>query len=673
MGFGGILSILALAFTAKAASVASVPVLIWDEYFRSAELERHAGLKPGQLGSEFSWSGRTPDEVKSLHGLQAAYLVVKDQAFVKIFSAHGPALPWQDPEICALTADRELNDELRRLGYDEIPDCRAKAHEAILRLTEFLRSNGIRIVNMSHGTYFERYVSRNPDLLAAKYPKVDSDVIQRFLYRNFLAIGEVAGELFELNPNVLFVAAAGNYSDDVDRDLPMKWSEENPRWYYVPTMYASLTDKYANLIAVASTSDGEKLSPGSNYGKSKVAFAVKVGDIKVPGSGSEWTTLGGTSEAAALTTRILSKYIVEVGRPVSALELKDHALKAVEPRPSMANTLISGGILNKMNPTRFVPVVEKVGRFREFLIPDEVNPKNYGCHSLTIDSRGVLWMTMPWSNNFLSFDPKTETFKAYPLPTPESRPDGITIDQNDNVWAGVYPKGGFVRLNTKTGVITEFPHPEEKPLNITHMDSKGRVWATGHRAQTLSMWDPALNRFTDWRVRMDWPLDIRVDENDDVWATALKGFQMPWGPGALVRARAGSEGLEYFPLPEREERLQAYWLAPAGDQILVTLLAAGAALFNKTTHAMDVFERADRLQVYNITRTSPSGQVVMTNSHEKFKSLDFIDPKNPNTIQSYRLPNQTGEPREAIVFDREQNLWYCQTFTNILGKLESGG
>lgn len=678
MRFGGILLLFFVFGLSFVSQASPMDVLVWDEYFPPSDLEKLNSIQPEQVGAEFSWKETTPVR-RSPHGLQAAYVIASGQPYVRIHRAYGPALPWQDPEICALTTDQELNQELKRQGYSPIPDCRAEAYEAIERMTAFIQKNHIRLVNMSHGTYFDRYVSRNPDLLAAKYPNVDIDLIQKFLYRNFMAIGDVVGQLFAKNPTVLFVAAAGNYADDVDRDLPMKWSEDNPHWYYVPTMYGSLTDKHENLIAVSSTYTGQKLSDGTNYGKTKVAFAKIVGEMKVPDGEGQWTTFGGTSEAAAQTTRIFAEILETAIRPISNLELKELAFKSVDIQESMVDKLMTGGVLNNdrlrgaVDTIRPLPVIEKVGQFKQFHIPDEYNPKNYGCHSLGIDSKGVLWMTMPWSNNFLSFDPKSEKFTVYPLPTPESRPDGVTVDQDDNVWAGVYPKGGYVRLNTKTGEIKEFPHPQEKPLNISHVDSRGRIWATGHRAHTISVLDPKIGNYEDFRVTMDWPLDLRIDENDDIWATALKGYQVPWGPGAILHIPNGQNNIEYIPLPEREERLQAYWLAPVGDRIVVTLLAAGAMVMDKLTHKMNFFARADGEQVYNIIRKMPDEKVVLTNSYEKRKSLDIVDPKNPTVIESYLLPDQSGEPREAVAFDKDQNIWYCETFTNILGQLKSGG
>ena len=654
-----------------------VPVLVWDTYFNQASPLWPKEPNQGSWGETFLFSADVADRPFKVHGLQIAYVIQKENPGVIVHKAHSPAIPGQDPEYCSLVEDNEFRTELESHGYAPLEDCRSRAHDGINALIRFIQKNQIEIVNMSHGIYFDHYVLRNPELIRKKFPAVNEEKLQKFLYKNFIAIGELVKEVFAKNPGTIFVLAAGNNDDEVDRDLFPKWYEDPQKPYPFPTLFSNFTSQFENVISLASSYDGEKIAPGSNYGKKNVFLAKKIGAFSVPDEKGNFILFGGTSAAAAETSRMLSFFLQKFGNQFSPGEIKKLLAETAKPlhdKPWRATTagLVDEAAFFQAAQSKGIsklPVEKMRAEFSQFTLPSESNPRGYGCHSLVFSPLdGNLWMTMPWANMILSFNPRTETFKNYILPTPESRPDGITVDKEGRLWFGTDPNGGLVMLDPRDEKIHEFPHPKLSTLNITSTDSRGRIWSTGHRAQTISLFDPLTKTYLDHRVRMDWPLDIQVDASGEAWATALKGYEKPWGQGALVHASGTSEGLEYFPLPKREEPLQAFWLSHAANQIGISLMRDGFILFNKENHGMQQFQRSDGSQMYNIVRTAPDGSLVFSNAHEKMKSFDFVDALRADRIRSLELPNQEGEPREALTFDGEGNLWYCQNFTNILGR-----
>ena len=48
---------------------------------------------------------------------------------------------------------------------------------------------------------------------------------------------------------------------------------------------------------------------------------------------------------------------------------------------------------------------------------------------LEVDSDGIVWFTERQGNKIGRLDPKTETFKEFPLPGPEASPYAIGIDR----------------------------------------------------------------------------------------------------------------------------------------------------------------------------------------------------------------------------------------------------
>ena len=67
----------------------------------------------------------------------------------------------------------------------------------------------------------------------------------------------------------------------------------------------------------------------------------------------------------------------------------------------------------------------KDGVLSKFYPPTKGKPQR-----LEIDADGIVWFTERRGNKIGRFDPKTETFKEFPLPGPEASPYAIGIDRD---------------------------------------------------------------------------------------------------------------------------------------------------------------------------------------------------------------------------------------------------
>jgi hypothetical protein len=199
---------------------------------------------------------------------------------------------------------------------------------------------------MSHGTYYDSYNVHNPLILHKKYKDIDYKLIQKFIYYNFMQIGELITPLIRDNPDVLFVVASGNSSGSVDREKYLPWDSSEPRQEYpIPTWFGSFAGIYDNVICVAATYDGERLTGSSNTGLS-VDFAKFVGTFSVPGD-KGWSPFTGTSSAAAETSRLMEQVMLKYGDklPITPAYLKALTRRVATPKKSMKNQVFSGGML----------------------------------------------------------------------------------------------------------------------------------------------------------------------------------------------------------------------------------------------------------------------------------------------------------------------------------------
>ena len=115
--------------------------------------------------------------------------------------------------------------------------------------------------------------------------------------------------------------------------------------------------------------------------------------------------------------------------------------------------------------------------------PDEnygnssTHPKSSGPRRITLDTQGVVWFTEWWGNQIGRFDPKTETFREYPLPDPDPTPYAIGVDRYGYVWYNSYDDDILGRLNPKTGEVVEFPFPYSgNELREIMPDAQGNMW-----------------------------------------------------------------------------------------------------------------------------------------------------------------------------------------------------
>jgi virginiamycin B lyase len=92
---------------------------------------------------------------------------------------------------------------------------------------------------------------------------------------------------------------------------------------------------------------------------------------------------------------------------------------------------------------------------------------------------GSIWYTGMAANTLGRFDPRTQTFKEFPLPA-NSGPHGLTYDQEGNVWYTANVGGYIGKLNPKNGEITQYkmPDPKAKDPHTPVFDQKGNLWFT---------------------------------------------------------------------------------------------------------------------------------------------------------------------------------------------------
>lgn len=146
--------------------------------------------------------------------------------------------------------------------------------------------------------------------------------------------------------------------------------------------------------------------------------------------------------------------------------------------------------------------------------------------SFVMDSKGDIWMSLLPTGGLAKFDRGSGRIAWWDVPVLRTRPYGITIDHDDNVWMAGYHDSGLERFDPRTGSFRHFPLTLQSPTNIRRpvVDSKGYVWAGtwGSRAMqngALYRLDPKTGLVDEYKIGIEDtnPYDVEVDGADNVW------------------------------------------------------------------------------------------------------------------------------------------------------------
>jgi streptogramin lyase len=222
------------------------------------------------------------------------------------------------------------------------------------------------------------------------------------------------------------------------------------------------------------------------------------------------------------------------------------------------------------------------GKLTEFAIPEHKPGFPTGLLGLRSDAAGNMWFGNMYQATIARFDPKTETFKFWPLEGEENfdaaqinmvSPQSAGVDgkvwAQNNGFAGIHrldvatgkletfePFKGMSgphniydvipdsknnvyftdfrqrhigRLDAKTGQIDlyEIPTPASAPRR-GWMDAQDRLWFGEYRGDRIGMFDTKKEEFKEWQIPPKWssPYDVVVDRNGDAWTGSMLSDQV---------------------------------------------------------------------------------------------------------------------------------------------------
>src|SRR5262245_50391220 len=220
----------------------------------------------------------------------------------------------------------------------------------------------------------------------------------------------------------------------------------------------------------------------------------------------------------------------------------------------------------------------KTGKVTDYQLPEFRKEQPKGTLDIELDPKGNLWIAMMYQSGLVHIDRKTKEIKGYPYPAEwlsfntqasmvspqnshvdgkvwsnnqETRENyrldvasgkyenlgiskdprgknvsgyGMPTDKNNNVFMLEFSGMSIGRRDAKTGEITIRLTPTQgsRPRR-GRFDEQNRLWFAEYGSSGIGMFDPAQDKFMDWKTPTKWdnPYDVVPAKNGEVWTGSM--------------------------------------------------------------------------------------------------------------------------------------------------------
>ena len=178
---------------------------------------------------------------------------------------------------------------------------------------------------------------------------------------------------------------------------------------------------------------------------------------------------------------------------------------------------------------------------RNYRLPADREGANL--NTATFDRDGVLWFTGQ-AGVYGRLDPASGSMTVYDAPR-GAGPYGIATKPSGEVYYASLAGNYVARIDAATGRATVLEPPTaQQGARRVWSDSTGRIWVSEWNAGQLAVFDPASEKWREWRLPGPSPqaYAVYVDDQDQVWVSDL-------GANVLVRFDPTTETFTSYPLP----------------------------------------------------------------------------------------------------------------------------
>jgi len=164
----------------------------------------------------------------------------------------------------------------------------------------------------------------------------------------------------------------------------------------------------------------------------------------------------------------------------------------------------------------------KTEKFEIIEIPSLVDTSPYSIPiALKVDFDNNIWIAVVDTDMLLMYNQNSKEFEQFlRLPTSESGPSALLLDDNGNMWFAEALSGKIGVVDSKTFEITEFAPdtPLDEPFALL-FDKSGSLWIAEHIGPGIPKFDPILETFDQVKAPNpeSLPFGMAIDKYDNIW------------------------------------------------------------------------------------------------------------------------------------------------------------
>lgn len=140
--------------------------------------------------------------------------------------------------------------------------------------------------------------------------------------------------------------------------------------------------------------------------------------------------------------------------------------------------------------------------------------------ALETDLEGNMWIALADRHSLLKYDPRTEQFQEYALPTNPAGPIALKRDQDGNIWFAESQGGKIGVIDPQSGKIREFApeQPLKEPFTL-YIDKEQNLWISEHTGSNIVKFNPFSETFESVQVSDPnaLPFGLVEDKYDNIW------------------------------------------------------------------------------------------------------------------------------------------------------------
>jgi len=164
----------------------------------------------------------------------------------------------------------------------------------------------------------------------------------------------------------------------------------------------------------------------------------------------------------------------------------------------------------------------KTEKFEIIEIPSLTDTSPYSIPiALKVDFDNNIWIAVVDTDMLLMYNQNSKEFEQFlRLPTSESGPSALLLDDNGNMWFAEALSGRIGVVDSKTFEITEFAPdtPLDEPFALL-FDKSGSLWIAEHIGPGITKFDPILETFDHVKAPNpeSLPFGMAIDKYDNIW------------------------------------------------------------------------------------------------------------------------------------------------------------